>query len=78
MSEAITFPATVYKVQTLATDLGIRITLDLPEDCIPQMAMLAEAKREGIPLNFTAKVDGLDSGELANGRARRTRKTKAG
>jgi hypothetical protein len=53
----IAFPATVYKVQTLATDLGIRITLDLPEDCIPQMAMLAEAKREGIPLYFTARVD---------------------
>lgn len=43
------FPAAVYKVQTLA-DNGIRLTLDLPEDAIPQMAMLAECKRQGIPL----------------------------
>lgn len=50
---AITFPAEVYKVQTLI-DGGIRVTLDLPEDCIPQMAMLAEAKRVGIALNFKA------------------------
>jgi len=39
----------VYKVQTLA-DMGIRITLDLPETAIPQAAMLMEAKRAGIPL----------------------------
>ena len=51
----ITFPATVYKVQTLV-DLGVRVTLDLPEDCIPQMAQLAEANRQGIPLMFTATV----------------------
>lgn len=52
----ITFPATVYKVQTLI-DGGVRVTLDLPEECIPQMAMLAETKREGIPLIFTAKAE---------------------
>lgn len=57
MAEAITFPASVYKVQTLALDKGIRVTLDLPETAIPQMAMLAECQREGIPLLFTAKVD---------------------
>lgn len=56
MSE-IVFTATVYKVQTLATDLGIRITLDLAEDCIPQMAMLAESKRQGIPLIFRASAE---------------------
>ena len=56
LAEAITFPAAVYKVQTL-TDSGIRVTLDLPETAIPQMAMLAECQREGIPLLFTAKVD---------------------
>jgi len=50
---AITFPAEVYKVQTL-TDGGIRVTLDMPEDAIPQMAMLAECKRQGIPLLFNA------------------------
>jgi hypothetical protein len=52
---AIRFEAIVAKAQTLA-DGGIRITLDLPEDAIPQMAMLIEAKREGLPLEFEAKV----------------------
>jgi len=42
-------------VQTLA-DGGIRLTLDMPETAIPQMAMLAETKREGVPLEFVAKV----------------------
>lgn len=58
MSEAnaIKFSATVYKLQTLV-DGGIRLTLDLPETCIPQMAMLAECKREGIPLVFEARAD---------------------
>lgn len=51
----IRFEAIVYKVQTLS-DGGIRLTLDMPETAIPQMAMLAETKREGIPLEFTAKV----------------------
>ena len=51
----IRFEAIVYKVQTLA-DGGVRVTLDLPETCIPQMAMLAETKREGVPLVFTAKA----------------------
>lgn len=56
MAEAvIRFDAIVYKVQTL-TDGGIRLTLDMSEQCIPQMAMLAETKREGIPLEFIAKV----------------------
>ena len=58
MTEAvIRFSAAVYKVQTLATDKGVRVTLDLPESAIPQMAMLAECKRDGIPLLFEAKVD---------------------
>jgi len=53
--ETIKFDAVVYKLQTLA-DGGIRLTLDMSETSIPQMAMLAETKREGIPLEFTAKV----------------------
>jgi hypothetical protein len=52
----IRFEASVYKVQTLTKDYGIRVTLDLPEDAIPQMAMLAECKRRGIPLVFEVKV----------------------
>lgn len=55
MSEKITFDATVYKVQTLA-DMGIRITLDLPETAIPQAAMLMETKRQGIPLIIEVKA----------------------
>ena len=56
MAEAvIKFDAIVYKVQTLA-DGGIRLTLDMPETAIPQMAMLAETKREGVPLVFEARV----------------------
>lgn len=55
MAAVIRFDAIVYKVQTLA-DGGIRLTLDLPETAIPQMAMLAETKRDGIPLVFEARV----------------------
>jgi len=55
MSE-IVFTASVYKVQTLI-DGGVRVTLDLPEDAIPQMAMLAEVRREGIPLIFKATAE---------------------
>lgn len=51
----IKFDAIVYKVQTLS-DGGIRLTLDMPETAIPQMAMLAETKREGVPLVFEAKA----------------------
>ncbi len=70
MAEAITFPATVYKVQTLATDNGVRVTLDLPETAIPQMAMLAECKRDGIPLWFVATVDDPQNRKKSGGRAR--------
>lgn len=42
--EAICFDAVVYKVATL-TDGGIRITLDLSENAIPQAAQLMECKR---------------------------------
>jgi hypothetical protein len=48
----IEFHAVVYKLQTLV-DGGIRLVLDLPETAIPQMAMLAECKRQGIPLNIS-------------------------
>lgn len=69
----IVFTATVYKVQTLI-DGGVRVTLDLPEDAIPQMAMLAETKREGIPLIFRASVDSPDKqGKNTSDRQRRSR-----
>ena len=50
----IDFTAVVYKVQTLASDGGVRVTLDLPETAIPQMAMLAECQRNGLILHFEA------------------------
>jgi hypothetical protein len=48
----IVFPASVNQVRTLA-DGGIRAMLDLPEDCIAQMAMLAECKRQGLYLEVS-------------------------
>ena len=33
---------------------GLAERIDLPETAIPQMAMLAEAKRQGIVLKFVA------------------------
>ena len=57
--EVIRFVAQVYKIQTLV-DGGIRLTLDLPETAIPQAAMLMEAKREGIPLEFDVRAAGRE------------------
>jgi len=45
--DGIKFVAAIQKLQTLA-DGGIRLTLDLPEDAILQMAQLAECKRVGV------------------------------
>ena len=56
---AIKFPALVAKVQTLA-DNGLRVMFDLPETAIPQMAMLAECKRQGILLRVECKADTQD------------------
>lgn len=47
---AIKFPAAVYKVQTMANDNTIRVTLDLPETEIAVMAQLAACRRDGIYL----------------------------
>jgi hypothetical protein len=65
MSEVIKFEAAVYKVQTLQ-DHGIRVTLDLPETAIPQMAMLAECQRQGIPLLFEVKAIDSNIGAVTN------------
>jgi hypothetical protein len=48
--------ATVYKVQTLV-DGGVRVTLDLPETAIMQMAQLAECQRFGVVLEITCKTE---------------------
>jgi hypothetical protein len=62
--EPIEFTAVVYKVQTLV-DCGVRVTLDLPETAIMQMAELAECKRAGVALRF-AGVPLINSGEQQN------------
>ncbi len=58
MSETniIRFEATVNSVKTLSSDNTIRVVLDLPETAIPQMAMLAETKRQGMALSFEASA----------------------
>jgi hypothetical protein len=52
--EAISFPAQVVKVQTLA-DNGLRLTLDMPESEIIAFAWLAQCKRDGVALQITCK-----------------------
>lgn len=47
--DGMTFAATVAKVNTLA-DMGLRVTLDLPEDAIAAAAWLMLAKRKGAVL----------------------------
>ena len=69
--QEIEFDATVFKVQTLATDQGVRVALDLPETAIMQMAMLAEAKRQGICLTVSCTVEnGLDGNKTRAKRGR--------
>lgn len=70
---AITFPATVYKVQTLV-DGGIRVTLDLPENAIADAAALMECKRRQIPLVVTVK----QSENQKNGKKREQRQESIG
>jgi hypothetical protein len=60
--EPIEFTAVVYKVQTLV-DCGVRVTLDLPETAIMQMAELAECKRAGVALRVTANPEGGIDGQ---------------
>jgi hypothetical protein len=54
--DALTFDATVAKVQTLV-DNGLRVTLDLPEQAIDAAAVLMALKRQGSALKVTVKVD---------------------
>ena len=54
--DALTFDATVAKVQTLV-DNGIRITLDLPETAIEAAAVLMALKRQGLAIKVTVTID---------------------
>ena len=51
----IKFEAIVSQVRTLA-DGGVRVVLDLPESAIPQMAMLAQTKIDGIVLDVEVRA----------------------
>jgi hypothetical protein len=53
--DALTFDATVAKVQTLV-DNGIRITLDLPETAIEAAAVLMALKRQGRALKVAVTL----------------------
>jgi hypothetical protein len=53
VADALIFVATVEKVQTMQ-DGAIRLTLDLPETAISEMAALAECRRQGMVLRFEA------------------------
>ena len=53
--DALTFDATVAKVQTLI-DNGIRITLDLPETAIEAAAVLMALKRQGVAIEVSVKI----------------------
>jgi hypothetical protein len=52
----IKFPATVAQIKTLV-DGGIRVTFDVGEDSIMQVAQLLECKREMIPLAVEVRAD---------------------
>ena len=55
--DALTFDATVAKVQTLV-DNGIRLTLDLPEQAIEAAAVLMALKRQGSALKVSVQIAG--------------------
>ena len=53
--DALTFDATVAKVQTLV-DNGLRVTLDLPEQAIDAAAVLMAIKRQGLAIKVTVTI----------------------
>jgi len=61
VSDKIVFNAEVFKVQTMPSDQSIRVTFSLPETEIPAMAMLAEARRQGIYLKVTCQTSEPES-----------------
>lgn len=53
-NDSIEFQAIVARVQTMA-DNGLRITLDLPEQAVAEVAQLMELKRLGAILEVRVK-----------------------
>jgi hypothetical protein len=62
MAESVTFNAQVARVQTLA-DGGLRVTLDLPESAIEQVACLMAFKRVGVIGRVTYQPQEKDDGQ---------------
>ena len=73
---AIEFTAEIIRLQTM-TDGGIRLTLDLPENAIAEMAMLAECRVQGLPMKFSATVSDQRLPRL-NAQQRRNRSVQHG
>ncbi len=71
-SAGIQFQAVVYKVQT-TVDFGIRVTLDLPETAIQEMAALAMCRRLGVVLDISAQpiVQDASQADRADGKKAR-------
>ena len=70
MTQVITFPAQVARVQTLA-DGGLRFTFDAPEDAVMQAAQLMECKRFGVGL--VVNVEAQESEETQESATKRKR-----
>jgi hypothetical protein len=54
--DEIAFQAVVARVQTMA-DNGLRVTLDLPEQAVLEVAQLMELKRLGVVLDVTVRAE---------------------
>ena len=61
--ETIKFKAHVWKVGTLGTG-GLRVQLNLDQEFIKEMAMLAECQHELIELEFEARQSEDEDGTL--------------
>ena len=53
-SETINFQAIIARIQTMV-DNGLRVTLDLPEQAVAEVAQLMELKRMGAVLNIVVR-----------------------
>lgn len=67
MADAITFWATIAKVQTMV-DSGIRIYLDLPEQAIMAAAELMACKRMGVVVDVVVTAREQDSDDTGKER----------
>lgn len=80
--DPIEFDAVIYKVQTLV-DMGLRVTLDLPENAIIAAAQLMALRRAGAILHVTALPDkqpvsvGKENGKISAGAIRKSSRATA-